>query len=171
MPRIRFLWVAVLVAVVLALPTTAVLAAHLGPASPQHSQYLECSSTTETDNIEVTNGSRNPFWDDLGNEWIVYYDIKVDNVMDLPCSMRVDIRIFNPAPDGVWKGTANVFADANGSYLSASYGQISASGTYQAHFVWRGPWFGANRGSSYQIETNEFNGSNVYARAYTKFTL
>lgn len=171
MSRWHTLWAATLLALVLALPTSAALAAQLAPASPKQA-YLstECQTTTETDNIQV-NSSRNPFWDDLGNQWVVYYDLKRDSRDATPCSMRVDIRIFNPSPDGSWHGTVDVLAFENGTYLSASYGQVSSSGTYQAHFVWRGPWFGANLGSSYQIETNEFNGSNVYARAYTNFSL
>lgn len=169
MPRIRQWWAAALIALVLALPTTAALASDQALASPHHPQYIECQYTNETDNIQV-NSSQNPFWDDLGNQWVVYYDITRDIHDNATCSMRVDIRIFNPAPDGSWHGTVDVLAYENGTYNSYSYGQVSSSGTYQYHFVWRGPWFGADFGS-YQIETNEFNGNNVYARAYTNFSL
>jgi hypothetical protein len=169
MPRIRRLWAAVLIAVVLALPTTAALAADQSSASPQHPQYFICQYTYETDNIQV-NGSRNPFWDDLGNEWIVYYDTTRDVHNDQLCDVRVDVRIFNPAPDGSWRGTVDVLAYVNGAYDSYSYQKVNGSGTAQAHYVWRGPWFGGSTGS-YQIESNEFNGSTVYARAYTNFTL
>ncbi len=46
--------------------------------------------------------------------------------------------------------------------------------TYAAHFVWQGPWFGVNPGSSYHIEIDEFNGSNICLqckRAMTNFNL
>ena len=170
MPRLHTWWIALLLACVLALPTSAALAAHQTPAAPHQPQYILCSSIIETDNIQVNNGSHNPFWDDLQNEWIVYYDIQRDSHTDAPCSMRVVMRIFNPASDGSWKGTADVLAYENGTYDSYSYGKVSGSGTYQAHFVWRGPWFGADA-ASYQIEVNEFNGSSVYWRAYTDFSL
>lgn len=170
MLRIRSLWAAALMAVVLALPTTTALAAHLAATSPQQPHYLLCSSTAETDNIQVNNGSHNPFWDDLGNQWIVYYDIQRDTHTNQACDMRVDVRIFNPAPDGSWHGDTEVFADLNGSYIAASDGVIGGSGTYQAHFVWRGPWFGGSTGS-YRIQIEEYNGNTAYTRAYTNFSL
>ncbi len=165
MLRLHHLGVAVLMAVVLALPTTAVLAAHLAPASPRQPHYIECSSTTEADNIQVNN-SRNPFWDDLGNQWVVYYDVQRDSRDGTPCNMRVDIRIFNPSPDGAWKGTVVVVAYENGVLNANSRGQVSSAGTYQAHFVWRGPWFAADV-ASYQIQTNEYNGDTLYLRSST----
>lgn len=169
MPRIRQWWAAALIALVLALPTTAALAADQAPASPHHPQYIECQYTNETDNIQVNNGS-NPFWDDLGNQWVVYYDITRDIHDNAPCSMRVDIRIFNPAPDGSWHGTVNIYAYVNGAYNSYSYLQFNGSSTYQYHLVVRGPWFGADFGS-YVLYTNEFNGNSTYSRASTNFSV
>jgi hypothetical protein len=125
-----------------------------------------CSATTETDNIQVGSG----YTDNRGNTWYVYYDIKRDNATNLPCQMRIDVRIFNPAPNGVWSGTTAVFAYKNGAYLSGAYGKASGSCTFQAHFVWRGPWFSTSTGN-YYIQDSEYNGSNPYTRAYGYFTL
>jgi len=168
MRRFQRLGVATLLALVLALPTSAALAAHLLSFVPHHPQYFECQYTNETDNIQVNNGSYNPFRDDLDNQWVIYYDITRDVHDNVPCEMRVVMRIFNPSPNGAWHGTADVYAYVNGYYNSYSFGKVSGSGTYQYHFVWRGPWFGADYGF-YQIEIDEFNGSNTYLRAFTTF--
>lgn len=168
MHRFHRWWLAALLAVVLALPASAALAARLSPHAPARPHWIECSTTNETDNIQP--GGNNPFWDDLGNEWVVYYDLTRDSHDGVPCDMRVDVRIFNPAPDGNWNGTVDVYAIMNGNYLSSSYGQVSSSGTYQYHFVWRGPWFGTYYGS-FQIETDEFNGNSSYARASANFSV
>jgi hypothetical protein len=158
-----------LLALVLALPAGTALAAQQALAVPQRPHYVECATTSETDNVQV-NGSRNPFNDDLGNQWIVYYDLKRDSHDFAICEMRVVVRIINPGPDGAWKGTVDVFANINGQYDSASYGKTGGSGTYQAHFVWRGPWFGADSGSFF-TEIDEFNGNNNYPRAWVNFSL
>ena len=167
MHRFHRWWLAALVALVLALPASAALAARLTPHAPARPHWIECQYTTETDNIQP---SGNTFWDDLGNEWIAYYDLTRDSQDGAPCNMRVVVRIFNPAPDGSWHGTINVFAFMNGNYLSSSYGQTGGSCTYQYHFVWRGPWFGMYYGS-FIIETNEFNGSSTYLRDYATFSV
>ena len=105
-----------------------------------------------------TNGNHNPFWDDLGHTWRVYYDIQRDSRDFAPCAMRVVMRIYNSAPDGSWSGTASVFADVNGSYNASSWGEVSGSSTYPSHFVWRGPWFGGDFGS-YVLKVDVYNGS------------
>jgi hypothetical protein len=169
MPRLTRLWRAVLFALLLALPASTALAAQQTPTGAQRPLYVECAMTSETDNTQPT-GSHNPFTDDLGNQWNVYYDLRRDSHDFAICQMRVVIRIINPPPDGGWKGTVDVFANVNGQYDSASYGKVGGSGTYQAHFVWRGPWFGADSGS-YFIETDEFNGNNNYPRAWANFSL
>jgi hypothetical protein len=117
-----------------------------------------------------TNGNHNPFWDDLGHTWRVYYDIQRDSRDLAPCAMRVVMRIYNSAPDGSWSGTASVFADVNGSYNASSWGEVSGSSAYPNHFVWRGPWFGADFGS-YVITIDLDNGSTPYTQANTTFSL
>lgn len=127
-----------------------------------------CSSTNETDNVEPGG----TYTDNRGNTWHVYFDIKIDTVTNDPCQMRVVVRIFNPAPNGAWSGTTGVFAEVNGGVVTASIGKYSGSGTYQAHFVWRGPWFKVGPGAaSYHIEDTEYNGSNPYIRAFADFTI
>lgn len=169
MRRMRHLGMAVLVAVVLALPSTAALAAHLALTLPSQPRYIECASITETDNIQV-NSSSNPFWDDLGNQWIVYYDVQRDSHDGSACNMRLVMRIFNPSPDGSWKGTAVLAAFDEGVMVSNARGQVSGSGTYQAHFVWRGPWFVPDV-ASYQIQISEINGDSLYLQASTTVSL
>lgn len=137
--------------------------------TPTNTPVTTCSVTNETDNIQPGNG-RNPYTDNRGNTWYVYYDIKRDATTNKPCQMRVVVRIFNPPTNGTWSGTAAVFAEKNGGYLSASFGKVSGSCTYQAHFVWRGPWFNVSSGS-YLIEDTEYNGSNPYTRAYGNFSI
>ncbi len=134
--------------------------------TPTPTKPPTCSATTETDNITVGTS----FTDNRGNTWYVYYDIKRDTLTNLPCQMRVVVRIFNPPPNGAWSGTTAVFAYKNGAYLSGAFGKVSGSCTFQAHFVWRGPWFSASTGS-YYIQDSEYNGSNPYTRAYGSFTL
>src|SRR5690348_9282095 len=69
--------------------------------------WIECQYTTETDNIFVGNGSRNPYVDYVhadpssGNEWDVYYDIQRDSTNGVACNMRVVVRIFPPS-GGSW---------------------------------------------------------------------
>jgi hypothetical protein len=134
--------------------------------------YIECQSTVETDTILVSNGNPNPFYDDLGNKWSLYYDIRRDAVNNVACDMRMCPRIYPPSPDGAWSGTVKIFASTGGATVSSA--THSGSGTYSQHFVWFGPWFGVNPGSLYHIEIDEFNGSTVCAkcrRAQTNFTV
>jgi hypothetical protein len=170
MKRIHILWAATFSICVVALAPLPRVAAHgttaLATPGPD---FIECQYTNEYDNIQV-NSLGNPTYDDLGNQWVVYYDITRDIHDNVPCDMRVVVRIFNPAPDGSWRGTVQVFADHNNVYDPSSYGKVSGSCTYQYHFVWRGPWFGGDFGS-YHIEIDEFNGSNTYGRAITDFSL
>jgi hypothetical protein len=157
---------------VLALAPLSPAAAH-GAILSANRVWIECQNTVETDNVQV-NGSDNPFVDDMGNNWTVYYDIQRDSVDNVACQIRVVARIFNPVPDGAWKGAFKVFANRDNSYVSASYGKLSGSSSYAAHLVWRGPWFGVNPGSSYHIQIDEFNGSTVCLqchRAMTNFNL
>ena len=70
-------WRAALLALVLALPATAAFAAQRTHTAPLQPRYVECATTSETDNVQV-NGNHNPFNDDLGNQWVVYYDLKRD---------------------------------------------------------------------------------------------
>ena len=58
----------------------------------------------------------------------------------------------------------------DGSYNASSWGQVSGSSAYPNHFVWRGPWFGADFGS-YVIKIDLYNGSTAYTQAYTTFSL
>ncbi len=111
-----------------------------------------CTVTNITTDIERAND-----FDERGNEWHVYADVQRDATTNAPCKMRVVVRIFNPSPDGAWHG---VFAlmSYNGSNLVSDSGRHSGSGTYAAHFVWRGPWFNVSSGT-YSVKAIEYNGS------------
>jgi hypothetical protein len=137
--------------------------------TPTNTPVPTCSVTNETDNIQPSNGT-NPYVDNRGNTWYVYYDIKRDAKTNAPCQMQLVVRIFNPAPNGAWSGTASLYTLVNGNYDSASFGKVSGSCTYQAHFVWRGPWFKAGS-AYYHLETFEYNGSNAYTRAWANFSI
>jgi hypothetical protein len=164
--------VSLLGALALALLAPAVASARPSSRSSSTHAYIECQNTVETDTILVNNGSANPFYDDLGNKWSLYYDIKRDAVDNVPCVMRMSPRIYPPSPDGAWSGTVKTFAITGVSTVGSA--THSGSGTYSAHFVWLGPWFGVNPGSSYHLEIDEFNGSTVCSscsRAQTYFFL
>lgn len=137
--------------------------------TPTNTPVPTCSVTNETDNIQPSNGT-NPYVDNRGNTWYVYYDIKRDAKTNAPCQMQLVVRIFNPAPNGAWSGTASLYTLVNGNYDSASFGKVSGSCTYQYHFVWRGPWFKAGS-AYYHLETFEYNGSNAYTRAWANFSI
>lgn len=137
--------------------------------TPTNTPVPTCSVTNEADNIQPSNGT-NPYVDNRGNTWYVYYDIKRDAKTNAPCQMQLVVRIFNPAPNGAWSGTASLYTLVNGNYDSASFGKVSGSCTYQYHFVWRGPWFKAGS-AYYHLETFEYNGSNAYTRAWANFSI
>jgi putative serine esterase DUF676 len=124
-----------------------------------------CATPVETDNLEQA-----AHGDLRDNFWHVYYDIKRDSVTNAPCQMRVVVRIYSPAPDGVWNGAVGVWAFKNGTYIDASWSKHSGSGTYANHLVWRGPWFSATS-ATYIIKSVEYNGSNYYTRAWGTFTI
>jgi hypothetical protein len=135
------------------------------PPTPTATNVPTCTTTTETDNLEEA-----AHIDLRDNFWHVYYDIKRDSVNNAPCQMRVVVRIYNPAPDGVWNGAVGVWAFKNGTYIDASWSKHSGSGTYANHLVWRGPWFSATS-ATYIIKSVEYNGSNYYTRAQGTFTI
>jgi hypothetical protein len=169
----------------LALALLAPAAASASRSSSNHA-HIECQNTVETDtklfvygwpdgvpDPNVIGGVRNPFYDDRGNQWSLYYDIRRDAVDNVACEMRLAPRIYNPSPahpDGSWSGTVKILASTGGATVSSA--THSGSGTYSQHFVWLGPWFGANPSSLYHLEIDEFNGSTVCsscARAQTYF--
>src|SRR5690349_18874431 len=159
MRRCAYLWAAILVAGLLALTPVSPAAAHPQQSSSSISpQYTQCVTTTETDDIEV-GSTTNPYTDDMGNKWIVYYSLLRDN-HNVLCGLQVVARVFPPTPDGTWKGTLKVEAFRNGSYISSAYGKLTGgSTTAPGHLVYRGPWFSPDSGSFY-ILVSEYNGSN-----------
>jgi hypothetical protein len=82
--------------------------------------------------------------------------------------MRVVVRIFNPSPDGAWRGTFALMS-YQGSDLASDSGRHSGSGMYATHFVWRGPWFTAATGA-YHVQIDEYNGSNVCIQCHRAMT-
>jgi hypothetical protein len=138
--------------------------------TPTPTRPPACSSTNETDNIPAPS-SNNPYTDNRGNQWSLDYDLLRDATTNQICRMRLVIRVFPPATNGTWKGKVDVFARVNGAYQSASFGSISSSGTYQAHFVWRGPWFSVPTSANYHLQSDEYNGSNAYLRNGADFFL
>lgn len=176
MRRSRYLSAVALILGVLVFAPLSPAAAAPHSSTSSHSstsqRYVRCVGPTETDNIDVA-GANQPFADDMGNTWSVNYDITRDVNDNLPCSMRVVARIFDPAPDGTWSGKILVSAMKNAVDIPGSHGTHSGSSTYTTHFVWRGPWFTANTGS-YHIQIDEYNGSTICIqchRAMTNFNL
>ena len=156
--------------VVVAISFLAVLGASQlmsAPAAHAAPLYIECATTTETDNIFVS-GTYNPTYYGA-NEWVVYYDLRRDVHDGTACEIQIVGRVFPSS--GCWSGTIAVNATQlfpTYGDLQGAYGQVSTTTCSPSHAVYRGPWAGASSGTTYEISAYQLGGSAI---AVTSFSL